>query len=387
MIAVCLRRGWTLGLGADLDDLRRRAEPRAAGRAPAALRARDARGAAAHARGRAHRRHARPHAARRRPRHRHPSSPRAGRRSSGLAASVRWRADASRREHGATDPRTPPSRPPRTSANPAIRGPPPVAGAQTAGPAPPGPAPPALPARPGPSRSASCATRSARDAIIPGDAAYEAGRTAPQHAPTTGGPAAIVRPADAPRGRPAPSSRRASSASTSRSAAAATAWPATRTTDGGLLIDLRAMRDVDIDPVRWTGTAQGGATAGEYTTAAATPRPRDPVRRHGLGGPRRPDAGRRHRLARPEARHDDRQPARGRPRDGRRRARARSARRPTPTCSGRSAAAAATSASPPASGTGSTPSTMVTGGVLFLPLSERGAARRWSTRRWRRPTS
>ena len=41
------------------------------------------------------------------------------------------------------------------------------------------------------------------------------------------------------------------------------------TSDGGLLIDLAAMRDVDIDPIHWTGTAQGGATAGEYTAAAA----------------------------------------------------------------------------------------------------------------------
>jgi FAD/FMN-containing dehydrogenase len=43
-----------------------------------------------------------------------------------------------------------------------------------------------------------------------------------------------------------------------------------------MLIDLSAMRDVDIDPVRWTGTAQGGATAGEYTVAAA---------RHGFATP------------------------------------------------------------------------------------------------------
>ena len=40
------------------------------------------------------------------------------------------------------------------------------------------------------------------------------------------------------------------------------------TTDGGLLIDLGAMRAIDIDPVRRIGSAQGGATAGEYTTAA-----------------------------------------------------------------------------------------------------------------------
>ena len=40
------------------------------------------------------------------------------------------------------------------------------------------------------------------------------------------------------------------------------------TTDGGMLIDLGAMRDIGIDPVRRIGSAQGGATAGEYTAAA-----------------------------------------------------------------------------------------------------------------------
>ncbi len=36
----------------------------------------------------------------------------------------------------------------------------------------------------------------------------------------------------------------------------------------GLLIDLGAMRAIDVDPVRGIGSAQGGATAGEYTAAA-----------------------------------------------------------------------------------------------------------------------
>ncbi len=40
------------------------------------------------------------------------------------------------------------------------------------------------------------------------------------------------------------------------------------TIDGGMLIDLGAMRAIDIDPVRGIGSAQGGATAGEYTWAA-----------------------------------------------------------------------------------------------------------------------
>ena len=40
------------------------------------------------------------------------------------------------------------------------------------------------------------------------------------------------------------------------------------TTDGGLLLDMRTLNGVDIDPIRWTGAAQGGVTAGEYTLAA-----------------------------------------------------------------------------------------------------------------------
>ena len=35
-----------------------------------------------------------------------------------------------------------------------------------------------------------------------------------------------------------------------------------------MLLDMRAINAVDIDPFRRTGSAQGGATAGEYTTAA-----------------------------------------------------------------------------------------------------------------------
>ncbi|HEY3336655.1 MAG TPA: FAD-binding oxidoreductase [Candidatus Limnocylindrales bacterium] len=39
-------------------------------------------------------------------------------------------------------------------------------------------------------------------------------------------------------------------------------------TDGGILIDMRTLNAVDIDPIRWIGSAQGGTTAGEYTLAA-----------------------------------------------------------------------------------------------------------------------
>jgi hypothetical protein len=41
------------------------------------------------------------------------------------------------------------------------------------------------------------------------------------------------------------------------------------TTQGGILLDLSAMKALDIDPARRTAWAQTGLTAGEYTTAAA----------------------------------------------------------------------------------------------------------------------
>jgi FAD/FMN-containing dehydrogenase len=41
------------------------------------------------------------------------------------------------------------------------------------------------------------------------------------------------------------------------------------TTDGGILLDLAAMKTLDVDPAQRTAWAQTGLTAGEYTTAAA----------------------------------------------------------------------------------------------------------------------
>ncbi|HEX5825918.1 MAG TPA: FAD-binding oxidoreductase [Candidatus Limnocylindrales bacterium] len=38
---------------------------------------------------------------------------------------------------------------------------------------------------------------------------------------------------------------------------------------GGILLDMRSLSQVDIDPIRWTGTAGGGTLAGAYTLAAA----------------------------------------------------------------------------------------------------------------------
>src|SRR5690606_21463358 len=41
------------------------------------------------------------------------------------------------------------------------------------------------------------------------------------------------------------------------------------TTDGGIVLDLRELKGLEIDPVRRIASAEGGLTAGEYTTAAA----------------------------------------------------------------------------------------------------------------------
>jgi len=113
-----------------------------------------------------------------------------------------------------------------------------------------------------------------RDAIIPGDAGFESGRMA-HNLVYDRRPAAIVRPTGALEvARAVLTARELGLDIAVRGGGHSLAGLST--TDGGLLIDLSAMRDVEIDPVRWTGTAQGGATAGEYTTAAA---------RHGFATP------------------------------------------------------------------------------------------------------
>ncbi len=103
-------------------------------------------------------------------------------------------------------------------------------------------------------------------AIVPGEPGYEDGRLAHNRA-FDRRPAVIVRPSGAP-----------GVASAVRAARDLGFEIAVRggghsvagfsTTDGGMLIDLRAMRDVTIDPIAGTGTAEGGVTAGEYTAAA-----------------------------------------------------------------------------------------------------------------------
>ena len=113
-----------------------------------------------------------------------------------------------------------------------------------------------------------------RDAIVAGDAEFETGRLA-HNLVYDRRPAAIVRPTGALEvARAVQAGRELGLEIAVRGGGHSLAGHST--TDGGLLIDLSAMRDVEIDPVRWTGTAQGGATAGEYTAAGA---------RHGFATP------------------------------------------------------------------------------------------------------
>ena len=90
------------------------------------------------------------------------------------------------------------------------------------------------------------------------------------------------------------------------------------TVDGGLVIDVRDLKSLEIDAAGQDRLGRLGLTAGEYSNAAAAARPCDGLRRHRLGRPRRNHARRRRRLPRPQVRPDDRLPPRGRDRDGRR---------------------------------------------------------------------
>ena len=149
---------------------------------------------------------------------------------------------------------------------------------------------------------------------------------------------------------PRPSASPASTAWRSRSAAAATASRACRSTDGGLVVDLRRMNAVTVDPGR--PVRHGSAAAPRMSRS----RPGHPAvrpgdhRRPGLHHRRgRLRARRRLRLAGAQVRPGLRQPARRRTGHRRRQRASTRARTRTRSCSGRCTAAAATSASPPPS--------------------------------------
>jgi FAD/FMN-containing dehydrogenase len=110
--------------------------------------------------------------------------------------------------------------------------------------------------------------------LLPGEAAYEAGRLG-HNTVFDRRPAAIVQPADAQEVAAAVLAARELELDIAvRGGGHSVAGHST--SDGGLVIDLSDMRRVDIDPFRMTGTAQGGTTAGEYTAAAQV---------HGLATP------------------------------------------------------------------------------------------------------
>lgn len=103
--------------------------------------------------------------------------------------------------------------------------------------------------------------------LVPGDEGFETGRLA-HNTLFVRRPAVIVRPAGAVDvARAVLTARELDLEIAVRGGGHSLAGHST--TDGGMLIDLGAMADVGIDPLRWTGTAGGGATAGAYTVAAA----------------------------------------------------------------------------------------------------------------------
>ena len=115
--------------------------------------------------------------------------------------------------------------------------------------------------------------------------------------------------------------------------------------DDALVVDLRHMRAVEVDPERRIARAEGGAPVAGPRHGDRRPRPRDDrrhVRRH---GDRRPDADRRDRLPDGHRRAHLRHARRGGGRDRRRSVVVGPARAAIRSCSGRCAAAAATSAS------------------------------------------
>jgi FAD/FMN-containing dehydrogenase len=103
--------------------------------------------------------------------------------------------------------------------------------------------------------------------IAPDDAGYDQARTL-FYGKFGGRPAAVARPADATEvARVVSLARETGLELAVRSGGHSTAGHSV--TDGGIVLDLSAMRALDIDPERRTAWAQTGLTAGEYTAAAA----------------------------------------------------------------------------------------------------------------------
>ena len=88
--------------------------------------------------------------------------------------------------------------------------------------------------------------------------------------------------------------------------------PGFGTNDGGLVIDMSQMRTVRVDPTEQDGPCRCRRDLGRLQLRDARVRPGDDRRDHLDHRHLRSDAGRRHRLPRPRARADDRQPDLGR---------------------------------------------------------------------------
>ena len=123
--------------------------------------------------------------------------------------------------------------------------------------------------------------------------------------------------------------------------------------EGGVVIDLRDMKRIDIDPTGPNGLGRDRPDRLRGRPGCSRARPGPRLRRHRLSGHRRHHARRRYRLSGPQARADHRQPAGRGDRDRRRRDPATLTPTTTRTSSGRSAVAAATSGLRRASCTGS----------------------------------
>jgi FAD/FMN-containing dehydrogenase len=130
------------------------------------------------------------------------------------------------------------------------------------------PASVAHPARPDLDQLHLRALRAAVGGVVlaPGDRGYHAARSA-HNTVYDRRPAVIVRPSDATGvARAVLMARRMDLEIAVKAGGHSVAGHST--IEGGMLIDLGAMRSINIDPLRRVGTAAGGVTAGEYTLAA-----------------------------------------------------------------------------------------------------------------------
>jgi FAD/FMN-containing dehydrogenase len=104
--------------------------------------------------------------------------------------------------------------------------------------------------------------------VAPGDPGFEKARAVFYGGFEQLRPAAIIRPADATEvARVVTLARESGLPLAVRSGGHSSAGHGT--TDGGIVLDLAAMKALDIDPQQHTAWAQTGLTAGEYTTTAA----------------------------------------------------------------------------------------------------------------------